>query len=242
MLRQQQLEDVAAHQAALRDDLDHSCLLFATERTEEAAQTLGCLIAVGLSRLPELEACVSDNDDFATYGSADRRVVAEVVALAQTIASVIASTRRTDVAHPEHDEDAHAATLHSAKEVLNWYAVDRFPRIPGSHGGILAATAATLNTSTNRQQLIHLLQERSYIEHLANRCTNVHDGVRAGFFFELLHTLGFNLNAIAQDADLRAEITERLNRPHDAVDIEITDGNGAIVERAQAKVVGSKYQ
>lgn len=241
MLRQQQLEDVAAHQAALREDLDHSRLLFATERTEEAAQTLGHLIAVGLSRLPALDECVSGNDDFATYGSADRRVVAEVVALAQTIASVIASTRRTNVAHPEHDDDAHAATLHVAQEVLNRYAADQFPRIPGSNGGVLAATAATLNTSTDRKQIIHLLQERSYIEHLANRCANVHDGVRAGFFFELLHTLGFNLNAIAQDSDFRAEMTERLNRPHDAVDIEIADGNGAVVARAQAKVVDSKY-
>lgn len=241
VLRQRQLEDVAAHQAALRADLDHSRLLFATERTEEASQTLGYLIAVGLSRLPELDACVSGND-FATYGSADRRVVAEVVALAQTIASVIASTRRTNVAHPEHHDDAHAATLHAAQDVLNRYAAGQVPRIPGSHGGMLAATAATLNTSTDRKQIVHLLQERSYIEYLANRCANVHDGVRAGFFFELLHTLGFNLNAIAQDSDLRAEMTERLHRPHDAVDIEIRDGNGAIVERAQAKVVDSKYQ
>lgn len=241
LLRQQQLDDVAAHQADLRDDLDHSRLLFATERTEEAAQSLGYLIGVGLSRLPDLDALVSGNDDFATYVSADRRVVAEVVALAQTIASVIASTRRTNVAHDEHDDDAHTATLLAAQEVLARYAADQIPRFPGTGVAIGAATAARLNTSPDRKQIVHLLQQRSYIEHLANRCANVHDGVRAGFFFELLHTLGFNLNAIAQDSDLRAEMTERMNRPHDAVDIEITDGNGAIVHRAQAKVVDSKY-
>lgn len=241
LLRQQHLDDVAAHQAALRDDLDHSRLLFATERTEEAAQTLEYLIGVGLRSFPELDALVSGNDDFATYVAADRRVVAEAVALAQTIASVIASTRRTNVEHDERDDNAHTATLHAAQQVLSRYAADQIPRIPGSGIGTGAATAATLNTSTNRKQLVHLLQQRSYIEHLANRCANVHDGVRAGFFFELLHTLGFNLNAIAQDSELRAEMTERLNRPHDAVDIEITDGTGAINGRAQAKVVDSKY-
>ena len=241
LLRQQQLDNVAAHQADLRDDLDHRRLLFATERTEEAAQTLGYLIGVGLTRLPDLEALVSGNDNFATYAPAERRVVAELVALAQTIASVIASTRRTNVAHGEHDTDAQTATLHAAQEVLSRYAGDQNTRTPGTGTAIAAATAATLNTATHRSQLTYLLQQRPYIERLAMRCANVHDGIRAGFFFELLHTVGFNLNAIAQDSDLRAEMTERLGRPHDPVDIEMTDSNGDVVCRAQAKVVDSKY-
>ncbi|MDP2774508.1 MAG: hypothetical protein Q8O61_13225, partial [Nocardioides sp.] len=129
-LRQRQLDEVAAHQAQLLEDLNQDRLLFATERTEEATQALGYLTYLGLTRLSALQALVADNDDYTTYSPADRNVVAELVALAQITAVVIASTRRTNVAHNDHDTDAHTETLHAAQELLNRYATDQNPGSP----------------------------------------------------------------------------------------------------------------
>lgn len=240
-LRQQRHYEVAAHQAQLLNERNQAELLFATERIEQATEALSLLTDAGLSRLPGLRDLVAGSDDYSSCPLPDRRTVVEVVALAQAAAGVIASTRRTDVAHSAHEDEAHTRLLHAAQQILNRYSPQRRLNPHSTGTALAAATAATLNTTTHRSQLKYLLQQRSYLESLSKRCINVHDGIRAGFFFELLQTMGFNLDAVSKDSDLRAEMTERLGRPHDPVDIEITNETGSVVDRVQAKVVDSKY-
>ena len=235
--RRQKVLDVADHQNRLLDDLDRERLLFDSERTEEVTQTLTSLTDLGLNRLPALRALVGTNDDYTTYTPAERLLIAELAGLAETTAAVIASP---PLATPPREQDQHEAqdgTLHAAHDVLRRYASIRNP---GSDAApTIAWTAATLNTASQRQQLAYLLEQPAYLERMAVRCANAHQGVREGFYFEWIHELSFNLDAIGKDSQLRANMTERLGRPHDPADIVLQTPGGKISQSIQAKVVES---
>jgi hypothetical protein len=62
----------------------------AVQRVRDTAKLVKRLAEAGIIRLPEFEALVARNNDYATYTSDERSRVAQMAALAQTIASVMA--------------------------------------------------------------------------------------------------------------------------------------------------------
>jgi hypothetical protein len=238
--RRQKLVAEAARRDGPVDELNQARLLFKTERTEEAAQVLNRLADTGLSRLPALRDLVAGNDDYATYAPVERLLVAELAGLAETTAAVIASQHRDPPSVELQDRPDADGTLHAAHDVLNRYTRRRNP---GSTAApITAWTAAARNTTSQRNQLTHLLEQPKYLKKLAKRCGNAHQGVQNGFHFEWAHELSFNLTAIGKDSDLRANMTERLGRPHDPADLIIQTPNGDTTRQVQAKVVESNYE
>lgn len=239
--RQKRLDADAAHRAQLLDDLNQDRLRFSTERTDEATRVLTQLTDIGLSRLPVLRDLTARNDDYATYTHAERLIVAELAGLVETTAAVIASQQATPTPQATRDGQDSEATLRAARHVTRRYTPRLTPGSVAAPAAAVAWTTASYSTTSQREQLVHLLGQRSYIERLAERCTNVHQRVREGFLFEFIHELSFNLDAIGKHSDVRATMTERLGRPHDAVDIDVTISNRDTVGRVQAKVVESKY-
>lgn len=239
-VRQRQLDDARAERAQLVDGLTADQLLVASERTEQAIQTLEPLLDLGITRLPDLQELVAKSDDYTTYSSADRRLVAELTALAETVAGVIAATWLVHTFQKPESAEAQTGALQAANHVVNRYSGLRNPGADAAPA--ISAAAAFASTTNQRNQLSFLLNEREYIHILAQRCQNLLTGSRDGFFFEALHSMSFNLDAIGRDADLRADMTERLDRPHDPVDIVIRTPNGDVRRQVQAKVVDRKSQ
>lgn len=233
--RRQKLDKVAERRAELLDALNLDRLRFASERAEEATDTLTQLVELGVGRLPALRALVATSTDYFAYANSDRLLVAELAGLAQTTAAVIATS--VDVQVPQELEDSQAPTLEAARRIVSRHVRDRNPGTDAAP--VISWVTGQINTTQQRQQLAYLAQQPEYLQRLAKRCGNTHQRVQEGFYFEWRHELGFNLDAIGKDSPHRAYVTEWLGRPADPADIVVHTSDGKVVSEVQAKVVES---
>lgn len=239
-LRRQKLREVADRRTELLEDLNLERLLFASERAEEATHTLTNLVDLGLNRLPALRALVDTSTEYGTYAQPDRLLVAELAGLAQTAAAVIAASVAAPQPQGPGEDDRQGPTLDAARHVVSRYAHDRKPGTDAAP--VISWVTGVINTTQQRKQLAYLAEQPEYLQRLAKRCGNAHQRVQEGFYFEWLHELGFNLDALGNDSTLRAYVTEWLGRPGDAADIVIQTPDGNVVREVQAKVVESPYK
>ena len=105
-----------------------------------------------------------------------------------------------------------------------------------------ARLAAEQATRVGRRQLALLLEQRPTAERIAARFANLGDAQRQGHVFEWMHELSFNLKAIAEDEDVRADVTTWLGEPHAPADLRVYDASGDVLSEVQAKVVGRAAQ
>ncbi|WP_343901469.1 hypothetical protein, partial [Nocardioides aquaticus] len=234
--REQKRRELEARRLEMLEALNLERLHFATARAEEATETLRQLVDLGLNRLPVLRALVAANAEYETYDKAGRLLVAELAGLAQTVAAVIAAS--VDAPASQGLEDDQAPVLDAARRVVSRCARQRNP---GSDSApAVSWVVGQINTTVQREQLAYLAQQPEFIERLAKRCGAAHQRVKAGFHFEWLQALGFNLDAIAKDSSHRAYVTEHLGRPADPADVVVQTSGGTVVREAQMKVVESK--
>lgn len=90
---------------------------------------------------------------------------------------------------------------------------------------------------SGRDQVAYLLDQRDTLAKLQQRFGNLGPGQRQGHWFEWMHELSFNLDAIRQGSDQRLLVTTWLGRPHDPADLELRDAAGELLRGVQAKVV-----
>jgi hypothetical protein len=88
------------------------------------------------------------------------------------------------------------------------------------------------------EQTLEVLRNGEFVERLARRYANHAVEQRAGHMFELMHALSFNLDAIAQRSDLRAQVTEWAagGSQNGPVDLQVL-GKSGLVSEAQAKLL-----
>lgn len=113
----------------------------------------------------------------------------------------------------------------------------------GATAAEAAGWAATIEaTNTSREQLTYLLEQPKTLDLMGARFSNLESAQEQGHYFEWLHELGFNLDAIRHGSEQRLWVTEWLGRPHDPADLHVLDGSGSLLGQAQAKVVASPAQ
>jgi len=72
-------------------------------------------------------------------------------------------------------------------------------------------------------------------KNIAEQMINLSPDQKHGNLFEIIEATKFNMNAASKGSDIRAYLTALEGKPHDAVDIQIRDINGNILENVQAK-------
>lgn len=118
----------------------------------------------------------------------------------------------------------------------------RPPARGASAGDAAAWAAATQVTETGREQLRVLLQQEGVAADFARRFANIQPAQRDGHALEWAHELSFNLDAVAKDSSLRAQVLTWLGQPHTPEDLRIRDGAGHTIAEVQAKAVASATQ
>lgn len=123
------------------------------------------------------------------------------------------------------------------------HPADPRPPVRGASPADAAAWAAAVQaTETGREQLRLLLQQEDVAAAFARRFANVHPATRDGHALEWAHELSFNLDAVAKNTDLRAQVLTWLGQPHTPEDLRIHDGSGNLIAEVQAKAVASASQ
>ena len=101
---------------------------------------------------------------------------------------------------------------------------------------VVWAISVEANAET-REQLAYLLSQREIVNQINQRFGALDVGQRAGHVFEWAHELTFNLDAIARNEEVRAQVTTWLGEPHAPDDLRVVAETGEVLQRVQAKVV-----
>lgn len=215
----------------------------AVKRAKQTAKVVSKLADVGMARLSRFESLVFENEDYSTYTSEAKEIVAVLAGIATTLSAVMAAPI-LDEAGKVTEESAEALDAGRALVGRLTLSTEHEPRLSKGSPSATAADAAAWSavdevTRTTREQLAYLLTQGGVVSEIARRFGNLGAEQRQGHLFEWLHELEFNLDAISKDSDLRLRVTTWLNEPHAADDLRLLDGNDDIVGGAQAKVIGS---
>lgn len=223
--------DLVEAQHAVLSELKADRMRVMTSLLTDATTVLQALTELGVGRVPDLTVLVQANDDYTTYTVDEQLLTAEAAALAQAVAAVIVC--------PLLDGDGETeARFEETLEVARQIVDSRTPapgRMPVTDAVVREAVATA--TRTEREQIAYLLTLPDLLWRMQERFSNKAVPVQHGHYFEWLHELSFNYNAISQADPHRLRVTEWLGRPHDPADLELVDATGNVVRWVQAKVI-----
>lgn len=226
--------ELLAAQHALLSKLEADRKAIVAKALNDATSVLQALTEVGIGRLPDLTVLVKGNGDYETYTTEEKRLTAEAAALAQAVAAVI-SCPILDL--HEESEVRFEKTMSVARQIVE----DRVPT-PGRTGvaDAVVTDAVAHSTRPQRDQIAYLLSQPDLVQRMQERFSNKDMPIQHGHYFEWLHELSYNYNAITQGGSHRLMVTEWLGRPHDPADLEMLDAPGNVVRMVQAKVIADK--
>lgn len=227
------LELLAAQHPLLSQlEADRKAIL-ATVLTD-ATTVLQALTEVGIGRLSALTVLVKGNGDYATYTTEEQRLTAEAAALAQAVAAVTSC--------PTLDLDGESVVRFETTMAVARQIVEGRAPAPGRTrvADAVVADALAHSTRPQREQIAYLLSQPALVQRMQDRFSNKDIPIQHGHYFEWLHELSYNYNAIAQGGSHRLMVTEWLGRPHDPADLEMLDASENVVRMVQAKVIADK--
>lgn len=223
--------DLLETQHAVLSQLTADRMRVVTTLLTDAATVLQALTELGVGTMPDLTVLVQANDDYTTYTVDEQLLAAETAALAQAVAAVIACPLlggggETEVRFEE--------TVEVARRIIE--ASTPAPgRMPVADAVMHDAVATA--THPIREQIAYLLTQPDLVSRMQERFSAKAVPVQHGHYFEWLHELSFNYNAIGQGDPHRLRITEWLGRPRDPADLELVDASEKVVRSVQAKVI-----